>query len=133
MCPSKTSLFSTTIICAALSMSAAPVLAQDSGETSTQGQSVERVYDPETGKYVSVTTKTGPNGATQEVVHKCVGGESVDNTKCATKRTVTNADGEVATRNSVGIFGENGFRQRQKTTGFDGDTRKVKRRGLRRN
>ena len=115
--------YKSALFCAALGLSAAPALAQST--------STEHVYDPNTGKSYSVTTKTGANGATHEVVHKCAGGETSGTGKCHASRTLTNANGDVATRSATGIMGENGYRARQKSTGFGGRTTIRKRAGAR--
>ena len=128
MHPNPIKFTSAALVSVALTLTAAPVLAQDSTSPSVSGTASKRIYDPNTGKSISVTTKTGANGATHQVVNKCAQGETQGTGKCRSTRTLTTANGEVATRSNTGIMGENAFRSRQKATGF-GNRTTIKKRG----
>ena len=118
-------LYSAALVSVALIVTAAPVRAEDATSPSVSGTAFERLYDPNTGKSIALTTKTGKNGARYQVLNKCAQGETKGTGTCRSTRALTTANGKVATLTKTGIKGENAVRARLKVTGF-GDRTTIK-------
>jgi len=125
MHPNPIKLYSAALVSVALIVTAAPVLAQNATSPSVSSTAFKRLYDPNTGKSIALTTKTGENGARYQVLNKCAQGETQGTGTCRSTRALTTANGKVATLTKTGIKGENAVRARLKVTGF-GDRTTIK-------
>jgi len=123
MKPTLSKILPATLIGAALGLTALPALADETGYDGPNGGGVTRVYDPETGEYVAVKTRVGIDGGTRQVQRKCVAGEVDGTGACGATRTGTGAEGQIYTRNTARVLGEQRYHAGQRATGPEGQTR----------